>query len=156
MKHMKLSYIIIPAITIIVGALGRYYTSLGMDWYQTINLPSYTPPNWVFAVVWNSIFLLATMAALIVWNTFSNQEHRLKIMLFFAINAVLNVAWSYLFFTKHMIGFALLESLALNATIISLMLLIAEESVATALLLTPYVGWVSFATLLTAHTWLIN
>jgi tryptophan-rich sensory protein len=153
---MKLNYIIIPAITIIVGALGRYYTSLGMDWYQTINLPSYTPPNWVFGVVWNAIFLLATIAALVVWNTFDNQTHRFKIMIIFAINAVLNIAWSYLFFTNHLIGLALIESLALNATIISLTVLIAQKSVATALLLTPYLGWVSFATLLTAHIWFIN
>lgn len=152
----RLNYIVIPAITVLVSALGGYFTSYGMAWYKTLNLPSSIPPDITFSIAWTTIFILTTVAALIVWNGFQRNLRFWMIMGFFAINALLNVLWTYLFFYNHLIGVAALEAALLYFSIIILMLLIWPISYLTALLLLPYLGWMTFATYLNYVIWMIN
>ena len=153
---LRLNYFLIPAITVLVSTLGGYFTSYGMVWHKTLNLPSYIPPYITFSIAWTTIFILTTVAALIVWNSFQRNLRFWMIMGFFAINALLNVLWTYLFFYNHLIGVAALEAALLYFSIIILMLLIWPISYLTALLLLPYLGWMTFATYLNYVIWMIN
>lgn len=152
---MKKYYIIIPAITLIVALVGNIITSNGMDWYNTISLPSWTPAGSIIGFVWATIFILSTISAIIVWGRVQ-QKQRVIIYSVFGINAVLNIFWSVLFFRLHFIQLAIWEAALLGLTVYILIVLIWKHSKQAAYLLVPYAVWVSFATYLTYSVWLLN
>ncbi len=155
---MRSSYIIIPLLTIIVALIGKTVVKScdAWTWYTSLQLPSITPANWVFPIAWNIIFMCAALAAIIVWNSFSRNIQFWAIIGLFIANAALNILWTYLFFGKHLIGYALFEAIILEFVTVSLMLLIAARSVAVSLLLLPYVCWVMFAIYLNYMIWMLN
>lgn len=160
---MKLNYFIIPIIVFLTATIGSYFTGAGMDWYQTINLPSFTPPGWVIGLVWTFIFILSAISVLIFWNLpiKESDDKKLKmrfwtIILIFLINAGLNIFWSYLFFYQSLIGAAVFEAALLGISVIALVVLIWPISRISSLLLVPYAVWVCFATFLNTFIWFLN
>lgn len=153
---IRLNYIVIGLIALVVSTIGRVFSSAGMRWYYSINLPSFTPPSWVFGIAWTIIFVATSAAVALVWNRFErNRQFWLIIGLFF-LNAFLNVFWTYLFFSQHNIGFALVDAALLFITVLSLVVLIGQRSLFVASLLAPYLGWVTFAIFLNTAIWWMN
>lgn len=166
----RANYLLIPAVTILVALIGSQYSMSGMEWYDTeLIRPAITPPKWVFPIAWNLIFLFTTISALIFWNKESGEKKFLwftfkrhfdgydwVIALLFILNAILNVLWSYLFFTLNFIDIALIEMVFLNLTNLLLIILLWSVSRWASLLLLPYFLWVSFATYLTYQIWFLN
>lgn len=146
---MKLHYIIIPLVTLLTAVLGGNITAKGMEWYKTINLPSWTPSGSFIGMVWTTIFILATISAIIFWNKSPKNNRFLITILVFLLNAVLNFGWSYLFFGFHKLNLAILESAFLGISVFALIFLIWPVSRLASVLLLPYGLWVSFATYLT-------
>ena len=153
---IKLNYMVIGLITLVVSTLGRVFSSAGMRWYYTLNLPSFTPPSWVFGIAWTIIFALTATAAALVWNRFERNRHFWFIIGLFVANAFLNILWTYLFFSQHKIGFALADAVLLFITVLSLIVLIGQCSLFVASLLAPYLGWTTFAIVLNAAVWWMN
>ncbi|MBU0649151.1 tryptophan-rich sensory protein [Patescibacteria group bacterium] len=153
---MKINYLVIPLIALATAVLGSHFTSQGMDWYETLSRPGFTPPGGIIGTVWTVIYILSAISALIVWNKFSRNKRFLWISALFMINAVLNFFWCYLFFAAHLIGAAIIEMLALEATVLALMILVWPRSRFAAFLLAPYAGWVIFATYLAYSIWALN
>lgn len=153
---MKPNFIIIPLITIGVASLGSWLTQKGMEWYQNLKLPSFTPAGSVIGTVWTVIFVLVTISALIVWNRLVTEKNFGIIIIIFLVNALLNIGWSYLFFNLNYIGPAVLEAGFLGLSVLALIILIWPYSAPAAILLLPYLGWVGFATYLTYSVWLLN
>jgi len=147
--------IAIPFITILIAVAGRSLTTNGLIWYKTIKKPSWTPSGMIIGLVWTTIFTLAAISALIVWNLHS-EDADISISMLYLANGGLNLLWSYIFFTRHRLGLAIIEATALNITTIILMILIWPFSIVASLLLLPYVLWVSFATYLAAVIWKLN
>ena len=84
--------VIFPLVTIFVAGLGSYFTSGGMEWYDTqLIRPEFTPPKWLFPVAWNLIFLTTTLSALVVWNTFKKGPQLQWILGLFLTNGFLNI-----------------------------------------------------------------
>ncbi|WP_298864992.1 TspO/MBR family protein [uncultured Sulfitobacter sp.] len=83
------------------GATGAVFTPGA--WYQSLDKPWFTPPNWVFPVVWTSIYLLISFAgarlAVIDGNAYA--------MAFWAAQAALSTLWTPLFFGLRRIKGAL-------------------------------------------------
>ena len=153
---IKPTYIVIPVITLVVMMLGKLLTASGMAWYSTLALPTITPSPFTITLAWQIIFILATIAAIRVWNSKINRMRVWVCMLFFGINAVLNIAWSYLFFHKHMIGTALWDAALLACSVFILILLLWRVDTWSAYLLIPYGIWALFATYLNFAIWFIN
>ncbi len=152
------NYIIIPLIAIICGLLGRLFARSydAWAWYQTLQLPSITPPNHVFPAVWTTIFVLTAFAAILAWNTFERNFQFWGIMALFCLNAFLNVFWTYLFFSQRMIGAALLEAIALELVTVLLLGMVASRSYIVGALLVPYAIWNLFAIYLNYMIWITN
>ena len=153
---MKLNYVIIPLITVLVAWTGSQFTRSGMDWYETLDVPSFTPPGWFIGTVWTILYVLAALSALIVWNSFSRTMRFHWIVGLFLANAFLNAFWCYLFFARHLIGVALGEMILLFGTVAALIVLIYPRSRPAAILLVPYGVWVGFASFLTIAIWRMN
>lgn len=153
---IKANYVIIPLITVAVSVIGSWITDLGMDWYQILNIPSYTPSGSLIGAVWTVIFILSTISALLVWNFSKRNKRFWWIVGIFIANAFLNVFWSALFFGLNLIGVSIIEMIILEFTVLALIFLTWPISKPASILLFPYAGWVAFAAYLAYNIWKIN
>ena len=154
---MKPNYVIIPLVTVLTAVIGSRFTSSGLgSWYSTLNLPPWTPSGSIIGLVWTTIFTFSAASALLLWNTPSAKAKLPLLAGIFLLNAVLNALWSYLFFSRHLVGAAVFEALLLDVTVIALAILAWPFSRLASVLLMPYAAWVAFAAHLTYNVWKLN
>jgi translocator protein len=138
------------------GAIGSWFTAASVrSWYLTLLKPPGTPPGWVFGPVWSALYVLMGTAAWLVWRQRSSADITSAVALFF-FQLALNTTWSFLFFGLRQPGLALFEILTLLAAIIATMAAFAQLSQLACWLMTPYVGWVLYATFLNFGIWRLN
>jgi tryptophan-rich sensory protein len=139
------------------GVLGSLFTAPAIaGWYAMLAKPALAPPDWVFAPVWTTLFLLMGVAAFVVWRHAMHRRLGKEALAVFALQLALNVLWSALFFGLHNPGLALAEIAVLSAAILWSVLLFNKVSRIAALLLLPYLAWVSFAAYLNYAIWILN
>jgi len=139
-----------------IGAVGGIATASSVEtWYQTLQKPPFNPPAWLFGPVWTALYIAIGVSGWLVWRKvgFAGAKRAFQV---YAIQLVLNLAWSFLFFGARAIGAALIEVVVLLTAIIATGLLFREHHRGAALLMIPYAAWVSFATLLNASIWYLN
>jgi tryptophan-rich sensory protein len=156
---MRINYLIIPLVAILVAWIGGRLTMTAVrTWYRHIRKPQWTPPGSVIGAVWTVLYILAAISALIIWNAPSLNASGvpLAIVTLFILNALVNIFWSYTFFYRQRIGFAIWICLFLDLTIVALIQLVAPVSLAAAWLLVPYAAWVTFAAYLNYRVWEMN
>lgn len=129
---------------LVVASIGGVLTEIGA-WYRALAKPTWQPPDWVFAPVWTSIFLLCAVAAAMAWQAADDSRTRKALILLLVVNGLLNIGWSFLFFHMQRPFLAALEVILLWTSIVALILFLRRISLASALLLVPYLLWVSFA-----------
>ena len=136
-------------LTLAVGAAGSLFTQPSIPtWYAGLNKPAIAPPNWVFAPVWTTLYIMMAFAA---WRTWRKTGLKSVEMAAFGVQLTLNLAWSAIFFGLHNIGAALIEILVLDAAILACAILFFRRDPVAGLLMFPYLGWTLFATLLTSQ-----
>ena len=129
--------------TLAVGALGSVFTTPEIPtWYAGLRHPSFTPPDWVFAPVWTSLYVLMAIAASRVWKTRGLNSREL---IAYGVQLALNLGWSVLFFGLHQIAGALAEIGVLWAAILITTLLFWRTDWVAGLLMVPYLGWTLYA-----------
>ncbi len=139
------------------GGIGSIFTTQSVStWYLTLNKPIFNPPSWVFAPVWTLLFLLMGISLYLVWNKREEQERRSKAIIFFSIQYILNIAWSFFFFYLQNPLAAFIEILFLWFFILLTILYFYKTSKIAAYLLIPYIIWVSFAAVLNFSIYLLN
>jgi len=139
-----------------VGGLGGRWTGPEIPgWYRTIIKPAFNPPSWVFGPVWTALYILMATAAWLVTGAPDSLLRTLGLGLF-AFQLALNLAWSWIFFRKHAIGPAAIEVAVLWCAIGLTTLVFSRVSTASAWLMAPYWGWVTFASILNAAIWRLN
>jgi len=119
-------------------------------WYQTIEKSALTPPGIVFPIVWSALYLMMGIA---LWRYIERKSARGSGVALFAIQLVLNGLWSYLFFGLHQPGLALVDIVLLWVAIAATIATFSRATRGAALLLAPYLAWVSFATFLNFEIW---
>ncbi|MCE9644074.1 tryptophan-rich sensory protein [Candidatus Parcubacteria bacterium] len=136
------------------GILGSLFTAPSIGtWYATLVRPELSPPNWVFAPVWTTLFLLMGIAAFLVWR--QGRKGRVALGIFL-LQLVLNTLWSILFFGLQSPGAALVDIVFLWLAIVATIIAFARVSTPAAWLLAPYIAWVSFAAYLNYAIWTLN
>ena len=157
MKFKPLAFIINIAITLGVGALGGWATAQSVKtWYPTLIKPSFNPPNWIFAPVWTTLYILIGIAAYLVWVRRDKIVHFPRTVAIYLIQLILNLGWSFIFFYLHEIGFALAEIILLLIIIIINASMFYKITKWAGLLFIPYILWVSFALFLTYNIFILN
>lgn len=137
-------------------AIGGIVSGPATDgWYDTLVKPSWQPPAWVFGPVWTVLYLLMAIAAWLVWRPAGARSAAAPLSLF-AIQLVLNVAWSWIFFYLQWPGWAVLELVVLWLAIAATTLAFYRRSKLAAALMLPYIGWVTFAGVLNFTIWRLN
>jgi tryptophan-rich sensory protein len=144
-------------VSFLAAGLGSAATTSAITtWYPTINKPSWNPPNWVFAPVWTTLYLLMSIAAWRAWRAATTATEATKTLWLYAAQLVLNALWSVLFFTLHRPGLSLIEIVIFLALLVTIQLRFARTDRLAAILWSPYVAWVSFATFLNGTIWWLN
>jgi translocator protein len=135
------------------AALGAVASVDAASFYAQLSKPTWAPPARVFGPVWSTLYALMGVAAWLVWR--SPGSNRVALGLFGAQLAA-NALWSWLFFAWHRGALAALEVLVLLALIVATIVAFSRTSRLAALLLVPYLLWVSFASVLTWTVWRSN
>lgn len=139
----------------VAGMGGSWTAGEVKGWYRTLTMPSFAPPNWVFGLVWSVLYTLMAVAAWHVWLATPAQVRTWALVLFL-LQLALNLAWSWIFFRQHAIGFALVEVAVLWVAIGATTLAFSRISPLAAWLMVPYLAWVAFAAALNATFWRLN
>ena len=138
-------FIISLIVVSLVAYIGSLFTVIG-PWYESIK-PTIAPPNWVFPIVWTVLFYLIAVSLYYSW-TETDKKHKKKVVVYYGINFILNILWSYLFFKMQNTRFAMFEILILWVSILFLIAFNFRHSRKAAYFLIPYLLWVTFAIIL--------
>ncbi|MCX7833779.1 MAG: tryptophan-rich sensory protein [Ignavibacteria bacterium] len=155
MKIFK--FILCIAICEGVGIIAGIATSESVNtWYQSLNKPSFTPPNYIFAPVWSILYLLMGISLYLIWNEGLQRKNVKFTLYFFIFHLLINGLWSFVFFKWHLIFLAFITLLFLwNMILISFILFYRINKLAAFLLL-PYLIWVMYASFLNYFIYKIN
>ena len=145
------------AITVILGLSGGFFSVSEIPgWYAQLQRPSWNPPNWIFPPVWTLLFVMMGISLFLVWKNNVPVGVKKMAIIFFSIQLLLNILWSYVFFKQHAMGWALVEIIILWIAILLTIFAFGKISSLAAWLLVPYISWVSFAAILNYTFWKIN
>lgn len=125
------------------------------EWYAELNRPWYAPPNWLFGPVWTVLYFMIATAGWLVWKT-RRSGSIVFAMTLYGVQLILNSAWTCLFFGLQRPDFALVEIAILWLVIVATIVVFRRHSRFAALLLIPYLLWVSFASVLNYGFWSLN
>jgi benzodiazapine receptor len=152
-----IKFIICLALTFSAALVGSLFTRGAVtDWYATLNRPYFTPPNWLFGPVWTILYLLMAISAFIVWQkSLVNPAVKIALILYL-VQLILNALWSVIFFGLKLPMLAFIEIIMLWTAIVFTILAFARVSITAALILVPYILWVSFAAVLNFSIWFLN
>lgn len=147
-KLNKILLVSIPTLAVII--ISSLITRPAVEtWYQNISKPSFTPPDFVFPIVWTILFIMMGVAAIIVITSNAPKENVRPAIICYLVHLIFNFLWSYLFFKEGLFGYAFVEIIILWLMILLTILYFAKVSKLAAWLLVPYISWVSFASILT-------
>lgn len=137
----------------LVGIFGSQFEP--GTWYELLQKPGWTPPDWVFPVVWPILYIMMSISAWLMWKikevTISSSEFT-----WFFVQLLLNAIWPWIFFGRQLISTALAEILLLWISIVFTILLFWNRNRLAGLLLIPYLLWISYASALNFAIWQLN
>ena len=161
MEKSKSIVVIKLVISIVIcqlaGLIGSFFTVPSIPtWYPTLKKPPFTPPNWLFAPVWTTLFLLMGISAFLVWHKGINDRQVRISLSIFGAQLILNILWSVMFFglKSPLAGFIDISILWL--AILFTILNFFKISKTAGILLIPYILWVSLAAALNISIVILN
>jgi len=161
MKEGMAAQIIKLVVSIVIcqlaGFIGSLLTTPSIStWYASLNKPSFNPPNWVFAPVWTTLFVLMGISVYLVWNQGLQNAPVKRALIIFLVQLGLNVFWSFLFFKLQSPTYAFMEITVLWIAIALTIVAFFRISRPAAFLLIPSIVWVSFAAVLNSSIARLN
>lgn len=137
------------------GIIGSFFTVASIDtWYNTLNQPSFNPPNWIFAPVWIILYCMIGISFyLVIREGYSTKKDYLLV---FLAQLVLNAIWSIAFFGYQSIMAGFIIIVLLSIFIVILMIKGFKYSRWATYILVPYFLWVIFAAILNGFYLLLN
>lgn len=139
-------------VTFAAAAIGAIASVDAGELYLSLDRPAWAPPASAFAPVWTILYILMAVAAWLVWlRRGFTRGHVL-----FLAQLVANALWTWLFFAWRAGAFAFVEALVLWLLVAGTAIAFWRVQRAAALLLAPYLAWVTFAIALTYAVWQRN
>jgi tryptophan-rich sensory protein len=155
--HSVVRLIAAVVLCLILGSAGSLVTATGSgSWYESLEKPAFTPPDWVFAPVWTTLFILMGIALYLVWESGTERREVQVALVIFGVQLALNVLWSFLFFGLESPLLGLADIVLLWIMIIVTIVLFYRIRKSAAYLLIPYIVWVSIATALNYSVYILN
>jgi tryptophan-rich sensory protein len=121
-------------------------------WYDALQKPSWTPPNWLFPVAWTTLYLLMSLSAMRV----AQLPGAGQALAFWAMQIALNTLWTPVFFGLRRMRAALVVMAFLWLSVAATTLAFWQMDWLAGLMFTPYLVWVSVAGALNFSVWRLN
>ena len=151
-----LGLVVFLALCFAAAGLGWFWSDAGLaEWYPKLRKPGWTPSTRVFGLVWAVLYLTMAAAGWLIWRRRGLPGSRLALVLF-AVQLGLNAVWTGLFFTLRNPGLAFGEISLLWLAIVGALMAFWRISRIAAILMTPYLLWVSFVAILNLLIWMMN
>lgn len=141
--------------TFTAAAIGAFASVQAGMFYLQLLRPAWAPPGWLFGPVWSVLYLLMAIAAWLIWRAQGWRGAGLALGLF-VVQLAVNALWTWLFFVWHQGAWAFAEIVLLWGLIVGTIVAFWSRQKIAALMLLPYLLWVSFATALTYAMWTLN
>jgi benzodiazapine receptor len=161
MKKTKGSYFIAIflgiSLSLGVGFISSLVTRQAIPvWYEGLEKPFFSPPNWIFAPVWTLLYCLMGWAVGSVWHYGRRHRWGKTALYHFGAQLIFNGLWSLVFFGLRSPLLGLLVILTLWILIQRTIFWFGLVDKKAAYLLYPYLAWVSFATILNGAVLYLN
>lgn len=138
---LNLAYAIIPVVLVAVS--GFLFTSSNMEWFNSLNEPVFSPPDWLFGLVWGIIYVIYMF---IIYALLNNKELDKTTLILLLINGILNIAWCAVFFgLQSLVGGLIILILHLIAAVLLSLVILKKNNVLGYLSLALLI-WLIFAT----------
>ena len=145
-----LSFLVFAAFVMCAAVTGALFPTGA--WYEALNKPWWTPPNWVFPIAWTILYLMIAVAG---WRVWKADGINMALMVW-AAGLVFNALWSWIMFGEQQIGWALVDLVAMWVTVAAFIWLAFPIDRVAAYLFMPYLVWVTYAGSLNLYIWLYN
>ena len=153
-KNKFVSFVFFLTITYLASFIGSVSTLSSKEpWYSTLNKSFLTPPDWIFAPVWTTLYLLMSIA---IWNAWHKNNKNINLVYIYLIHLFFNTTWSIVFFVYHSISVALINLIIIILFIIYLMLKFKDVSNLSVYLMIPYLLWSCYALILNLTLLILN
>ncbi len=161
MENERRKYVFKLIVSIIAcqlaGVIGSVFTTPAIPtWYAALAKPTFTPPSWLFAPAWITLYLLMGISASLVWRVGLDQKRVRTALILFLVQLVLNALWSVAFFGLQSPLGGIIVIVLLWAAILLTTLKFFRISTPAGALLVPYIAWVTFAATLNAYIYVLN
>jgi translocator protein len=154
-KYLKL--VISILVCFAAGGIGTVFTSSAIPtWYARLVKPSFSPPNWVFAPVWTTLYILMGISLYLIWSKGTKSKKVRDAIYIFGIQLILNAVWSPIFFGAHSLFIALIVIIAMWFYIVKTIISFSKIDKTASYLLYPYITWVTLASILNFSVWYLN
>jgi tryptophan-rich sensory protein len=125
------------------------------DWYESLNKPVLTPPNWVFGPVWTILYIMIAVSIFIFVKNYKTQTG-LAIYFLIGFHLITNIIWTTLFFRLQSPTLALIDIIVLDISLIFIIYHFWQVNRVASILLWPYLLWCLFATYLNFSFCILN
>ena len=154
LKNKFLSFIIFAIVTFSASFIGSVATISSKEpWYSSLNKSFLTPPDWVFAPVWTTLYLFMPIA---IWHIWHKKNKYINLIYIYFIHLFFNATWSIVFFVYHSIFLALINLIIIILFIIYLTLKFKGISNLSFYLMIPYLLWSCYALILNFTLFILN
>ena len=162
MKKKQITELLIFIIaTELVGALSALLTGKSFSFYQEVAKPPFSPPGWVFPVMWGVLYAVMGISVFLIFRTDQNVENTRKFgkrsaYLLYAGQLAVNFSWSIVFFRLQMIGLSVAVILLLLILLVAMIIAFFKIRRSAAYLNIPYFLWILFASYLNIGVLILN
>ena len=154
LKNKFISFTLFFIITYSASFIGGMSTIIFKEpWYSQLIKSNYNPPDWIFAPVWTTLYLMMTLA---VWFFWHSKERDMNTIYIYFIHILFNTTWSVVFFVFHNISLALLNLMILICLIIILIIRFKRVNYVSAYLMIPYLLLSCYALFLNLNILILN
>lgn len=148
-KSTLILFILIP---LAVGALSSLFS--GTMSYSTFNKPSFSPPAYLFPIVWTILYILMGISSYLSYS--SDDPGKRKALTTYFIQLFFNFFWSILFFGNSQYLLAFLWLIVLIILIVIMIYQFYKILPLAAYLQIPYLLWCIFAAYLNYTIYSLN
>ncbi len=154
LKNKFISFFLFLIITYSASFIGGMVTiSFKEPWYSELVKSNFNPPDWVFAPVWTTLYLMMTLAIWFFWNSKNRDMNTVNI---YFIHIIFNTTWSIVFFGLHQIFLAFLILIILISLITVLIIRFKRVNFVSYCLMIPYLLWCCYALFLNFKLLILN
>ncbi len=153
-KNKFLTFILFFVITYSASLIGGLATlNYKEPWYSLLNKPVFNPPDWIFAPVWTTLYLMMTISIWLYWHS---KNKNINTIYIYFVQIFINTTWSIVFFVFHQIQFSIFVLILLIILIIILIKKFSNVNLISSYLMIPYLLWCCFALILNLSIYLLN